>query len=70
MSAEKADKWITYVIKLGQSTDKLMVSYYKKIKKATYPITALKFFHVESYILNSIRQAITSELPFVKAKQF
>ena len=68
MSAETADKWMADVIKLSTSTDKLLVSYYKKIKKATDPVTALKFYHVESYILNSIRQAITSELPFVKAK--
>ena len=58
----------TLKIKLGQSTDKLLVSYYKKIKKVTDPITALKFYHVESYILNSIRQTISSELPFVNVK--
>jgi hypothetical protein len=68
MSAETADKWMAEVIKLGTSTDKLLVNYYKKIKKVTDPVTALKFWHVESYILNSIRQAIASELPFVKAK--
>jgi len=68
MSAEVADKWMADVIKLGKSTDKLLETYYKKIKKVTDPVTALKFFHVESYILNSIRQTITSELPFVKAR--
>jgi hypothetical protein len=56
------------VIKVSSSTDKLIVTYYKKIKKVTDPVTALKFYHVEVYILNSIRQAISSELPFVKAK--
>ena len=68
MSAEVADKWMADVIKLGKSTDKLLETYYKKIKKVTDPVTALKFFHVESYILNSIRQTIASELPFVKAR--
>ena len=68
MSAEVADKWMADVIKLSSSTEKLLVTYYKKIKKATDPVTALKFWHVESYILNSIRQAISSEMPFVKAK--
>jgi hypothetical protein len=68
MSSEVADKWMADVIKVSSSTDKLIVNYYKKIKKVTDPVTALKFYHVESYILNSIRQAITSELPFVKAK--
>jgi hypothetical protein len=68
MSGEVADKWMSEVIKLGKSTDKLLETYYKKVKKATDPVTALKFWHVEMYILTSIRQAITSELPFVKGK--
>jgi hypothetical protein len=68
MSAEVADKWMADVIKLSSSTDKLLVTYYKKIKKISDPVTALKFYHVESYILNSIRQTISSEMPFVKAK--
>ena len=69
MPAEVADKRMADVIKLGTSTDKLLVDYYKKIKKVTDPVTALKFWHVETYILNSIRQTISSELPFVKAKK-
>jgi hypothetical protein len=68
MPAEVADKWMADVMKLSASTDKLLVTYYKKIKKISDPVTALKFYHVESYILNSIRQSITSEMPFVKAK--
>jgi hypothetical protein len=68
MPSEVADKWMADVIKLGKSTDKLLETYYKKVKKVTDPVTALKFWHVESYILNSIRQSITSELPFVKGK--
>jgi hypothetical protein len=68
MSSEVADKWMADVIKVSGSNDKLLVTYYKKIKKVTDPVTALKFYHVESYILNSIRQAITSEMPFVKAR--
>ena len=68
MPGEVADKWMADVIKLGKSTDKLLETYYKKVKKAADPVTALKFWHVESYILNSIRQAITSELPFVKGR--
>lgn len=68
MSSEVADKWMADVITLSGSTDKLLVTYYKKIKKVTDPVTALKFYHVESYILNSIRQAISSEMPFVKGR--
>jgi hypothetical protein len=68
MSAEVADKWMADVIKQGKSTDKLLETYYKKVKKVTDPVTALKFWHVETYILSSVRQAIASEMPFVKAR--
>jgi hypothetical protein len=65
---EAADAWMKEVIKLGTSTDKLLNNYYNKIKKVTDPVTALKFYHIESYILNSIRAKITSEIPFVHSK--
>ncbi len=68
MSAEAADKWMGEVIKGTAANEKLIVTYYKKIKKVTDPVTALKFYHVETYIASSIRSAIASELPFVKAK--
>jgi len=68
MPAEVADKWMADVLKQGASTDKLLADYYKKVKKVTDPVTALKFWHVETYILTSIRQTLASELPFVKAK--
>jgi len=69
MAPEVADKWMADVIKLGQSTDKLLLNYYKKVKKATDPVTALKFWHIESYILNSIRLGILEEIPFVEKKK-
>jgi hypothetical protein len=69
MSNELADKWMADVIKQGQSLDKLLITYYKKVKKATDGVTALKFFHIENYILTSIRVSILEEIPFVKAKK-
>jgi hypothetical protein len=69
MSSEAADLWMKDIISLTTANDKLLVSYYKKIKKVTDPVTALKFYHVESYILTSIRQVIASELPYVEAKK-
>ena len=68
MPSEVADKWMTDFNKLSNSNDKLLQDYYYKIKKVTDPVTALKFYHVESYILNTIRQTITSELPWVKGR--
>jgi hypothetical protein len=68
MPGEVADKWMSDVIKLSNSTDELLQDYYKKIKKVTDPVTALKFYHVESYLLSSFRAQMTSELPWVKGK--
>jgi hypothetical protein len=68
MPGEVADKWMADVIKLSNSTDKLLQEYYSKVKKVTDPVTALKFYHVESYLLSSFRAEVTSELPWVKGK--
>jgi hypothetical protein len=69
MSNETADLWMKDLIKLSSSTDKLIVDYYKKIKKVTDSVTALKFYHIESYILTSIRVGILEEIPFVEPKK-
>ncbi len=68
MTNETADAWMSEVLKLQTASDKLVASYYKKIKKETDPITALKFYHIESYILTSIRIAVLEDIPFVKTK--
>ncbi len=69
IAPETADKWMNDVIKQSQANDNLLLTYYKKVKKATDPVTALKFWHIESYILTSIRQTILSEIPFVEARK-
>jgi hypothetical protein len=68
MSNEAADAWMKKVLQLTKETDGLMVDYYNKIKKATNPVIALRFYHVESFILSAIRTKVTDELPFVNSK--
>jgi hypothetical protein len=68
MSNETADAWMKRVLDLGKKTDALLLSYYKKVKKATNPINALQFYQVEMYILSGIRNQIVGELPFVDKK--
>ena len=69
MTNESADKWTNEVIALGTSNDKLVVSYYKKIKKATNPIVALQFYQIEAYILSGIRLSILEGIPFPEQKK-
>jgi len=69
MTEEQADSWAKEVIKLQQSTDKLMVTYYNKIKKATSPIVALQFYQIENYILSVVRAEVLDQVPFVRQKK-
>jgi hypothetical protein len=69
MAPETAESYMNDVIKQSKATDKLIVDYYRKVKKVTDPVTALKFYHIENYILTAIRNSIYSEIPFVKARK-
>jgi hypothetical protein len=66
MTSEQADAWMTKVIALQQKTDKLIVTYYKKIKKATDGIVATQFYQIENYILTIVRMQILTEIPLVE----
>jgi hypothetical protein len=68
MSNEAADLWTKEVIKLQTVTDKLVVTYYNKIKKATNPIVATQFYQIENYILTAVRMEILENIPFVGEK--
>jgi hypothetical protein len=65
---EQADAWMKSALDLSSKTDALLLSYYKKIKKATNPVTAMEFYQVEMYILTSVRNKILGELPMKDKK--
>ena len=66
MAGETADALMKRVIENAEVRDKLIVTYYNKITKATDPIIALKLYHIENYILTSRRFTIFEDVPFVK----
>lgn len=66
MTNEQADAWMKKVIALGKKQDKLISTYYTKVKKATSPIVAMRFFQVENYLLTAIRLSILDAIPFVE----
>ena len=66
MTNEQADAWIKKVIELQGKTDKLIVTYFKKIKKATDPIVATQFYQIENYILSIVRMKVLNEIPLVE----
>ena len=65
MNDASADAFIKDIMDLGKKTDKLMMTYVKKIKKKTSPMVALQFYQMEAYILSSIRANILESIPFV-----
>ena len=66
MTSEKADTWTTRVIALQTKTDKLISTYYKKIKGISDGLVATQFYQVETYILTGIRMELLSQIPFVQ----
>jgi len=69
MTDEQADAWTKEVIKLSTATDKLIVTYYNKIKKVTSPIVATQFYQIEGYILTAIRMEVLEGVPFLGEKK-
>ncbi|WP_289053607.1 hypothetical protein [Carboxylicivirga marina] len=65
MNDEQADDFMKDLLKLKSSTDKLLASYYKKMKKATTPSVGAQFFQVESYILTVVRFHLQESIPFI-----
>ncbi|MEI8049216.1 MAG: hypothetical protein WCI92_17675 [Bacteroidota bacterium] len=69
MTDAQAEAWMKDVIALQSSTDKLIITYYKKVKKATSPLVATQFYQIENYILSVIRTEILDEVPFLGEKK-
>ena len=66
---EEADILAKRTLKNDLALSKLHSSYYKKFKKATSAIDAAKFMQIDTYIHNTIRNAMQQELPFIGQKQ-
>lgn len=65
MQAADFGEVVAGMISLRKRNDKLVESYYKKIKKASGPKVAAQFFQIEEYILSEIRSAVLGGLPFI-----
>lgn len=68
LTNEMAESWTKEVISVAAKTDDLLVTYQKKISKATNPIAALQFYQIEGYILSGIRVAVLESLPLPDVK--
>jgi hypothetical protein len=59
------DNTIKEMIRLRSANDKLIDSYYKKIKKKSGSKAAAQFFQIESFIQSESRSAILESIPFI-----
>ena len=66
LTSEQADAWTIKVMALQQKTDKLIATYYKKVKAISDGIVATQFYQIENYILTGIRMVLLDEIPFVQ----
>jgi hypothetical protein len=59
------DEIVKEMISLQTQTDKLIVDYYKKIKKDSGAKAAAQFYQIEGYILSKIRATIMENIPLI-----
>jgi hypothetical protein len=65
MDDAATDAIITDMTKLSASYDKLMSSYYKKMKKAAGVKPAAQFYQFEGYVLSKMRAEIMENIPLI-----
>lgn len=65
MTNEQADEWMKKVLDLSQKNDKLIRTYFEKVKNNTNAIIATQFYQVETYILTMTRYSLYETIPFV-----
>lgn len=65
MTSDKADILIKDMQAQKKALDKLIDTYYKKIKKDSGSEVAAQFYQLENYILSVVRTAVLSEIPFI-----
>jgi len=53
------------MLSLGVKTDKLINTYYGKLKKASSVKAAAQFVQIESYLLSEVRTAIFESIPLI-----
>jgi hypothetical protein len=65
LTDEKTNELIKQSISQRKKIDKLIVTYYKKVKKGNGAKVAAQFYQLENYILVAIRMTILEKVPFI-----
>ena len=59
---QDADLFMKQAIPLRMKSDKLVDTYYKKVKSKTDPIVAMQFYQIENYLSDAIRMELLEEI--------
>ncbi len=62
---ESTTALINQSISLGESTDKLIAEYFRKMSKSVGVKPAAQFYQLEGFLLNEIRAGILENIPFI-----
>ncbi len=65
MTEDQAEKMMKEIMTQSRLSNKLIDTYYKKIKKTTSVKVAANFYQLEHYLLSGIRMEILSLVPFI-----
>jgi hypothetical protein len=65
LAPPEIDKIIQDVIQLSTTQDKLIASYYNKIKKEISITTAAQFYQIEWYLQSQVRTNILESIPMI-----
>jgi hypothetical protein len=61
----QTDELMNEIIAQQQSVEKLILTYYKKIKKEVGIKQAAQFYQLENYFLNLVRNVVFENIPFI-----
>lgn len=65
MNADQTDAIMASWIKQRKAVDKLIDTYYKKMKKSSGSKAAAQFYHLENYFASAIRATLLESIPVI-----
>jgi hypothetical protein len=65
LTEKETEEVMKEIMQLSSGQEKLMASYYKKIKKKCGVVAAAQFYQIEWYLLSEIRTAVLESIPII-----
>jgi len=69
LTNQQASDLLTEAVPLRNGEDKLILTFTKRIGKATSPLVSVQFYQIEHYISDGIRFSILNNIDFIQDKE-